>query len=87
MSIAEAANPQRNTYRRRIEYRRATTHKGRLSGEGEIIATLQPITHTPAVWILNFRVRETIVTIVSGTIVSSGEYRRSRKSPTEYLLA
>ncbi|EGW37333.1 hypothetical protein DOT_4875 [Desulfosporosinus sp. OT] len=39
---------------------------------GEPFATLRPHTHTPAVWILNFRVRYT-----KSTIVSSGDYRRA----------
>ena len=33
------------------QYRRATHHRGRLSGEGELFATLRLITHTPAMWI------------------------------------
>ena len=32
------------------EYRRATHPKERLRGEGELFATLRPVTHTPAVW-------------------------------------
>jgi len=48
--------PQRNTSWRR----------------NEPFATLRLVTHSPAVWILNFRVRYT-----KSTIVSSGEYRRA----------
>ena len=37
------------------QYRRATHHKEALRGEGELFATLQPETHTPAVWIVEPR--------------------------------
>ncbi|MGC7871163.1 hypothetical protein ACPUYX_06480, partial [Desulfosporosinus sp. SYSU MS00001] len=45
----------------------------------EPFATLRPVTHSPAVWILNFRVRYTKSTKASG-----GGFRRAT-SPRESL--
>ncbi|WP_045577378.1 hypothetical protein, partial [Desulfosporosinus sp. I2] len=48
------------------------TTKEDLVAKNEPFATLRLVTHTPAVWILNFRVRYT-----KNTIVSGGHYRRA----------
>ncbi|WP_156146500.1 hypothetical protein [Desulfosporosinus sp. I2] len=58
-SIAECARPLTNTIAMRMSIAEPPTTKEDLVAKDEPFATLRLVTHTPAVWILNFRVRYT----------------------------